>query len=530
MRPYAGIEGAQRPGLFVEENARLLRRYAYLERRLLLLEAGRLPGTAILELKHALARHAWEDAQHADALRRRILTLRTSPRLLDECPDPALEALCDEAERAEDTVELVAGLYGVLKPALLAAYRQHLAETNPVADFPTVRELEIAAREEEAQLAWGVDALRELCGPDAARAAWRALGRPGDPEPVPEEAPEEVLPGAAQAGPPIGHPWRPAPDAPARARAWQAHLERLLAAAGGVDGRAPRAEPEPTRGTAPFRISRHPQRDPRFTVNFQFHEPGDPPPTTTEERLIFMMRGRLNELAATENPASALFELARAGAPWEALHELARHMWDEARHSMLGQAVIESLGRDVREWPLRIGPGYSYLSVGPLERYAHLGLNVEQGMMRYPPGKREEYEWCRDVARNGLAAMYQDYDWADEVYHTQIARRWVARLLGDAGGAGEAPVSARLQAFARQAQDRIAARTAAIAALWHARRAEGRTLGEGDPLPPEVEALVRGTAPAGPETPVSPDVREAWGQPELTLTREEIEADLRQAE
>ena len=533
MRPYAGIPYAERPGLFVEENVLLLRRFAYVEQRLCLLQCAHFPGTALLECKHALARHAWEDGQHADALRRRIVTMRTSRRVLEQCPDEALAALLDEAARAADAVELLAGVHGVIKPALLAAYRWHLETTNPVADFPTARELEIAWREEAHQLAWAAEAIAELAGPEAAAAAraeaeaaggWQptAVAAGGD-APAPGDA--DALPGAARGGPAVGLPLSPEEGAAERAGAWQAHLRTFLAAAGGLTGREPRGAADSPRTAERFHISRHPRRDGRFTINFQFHEAGDPPPEGTEEKLIMMMRGRLNELAATENPASAVYELAQGaagGLPWDGLLELVRHMWDEARHSMLGQAVITSLGRDIREWPLRIGPGYAYLSVGPLERYAHLGLNVEQAMMRYPPGKRQEYEWCRDVAKNPLAAMYQDYDWADETDHTQIARRWVAAAL-EAGAVGEeqpdeASVGwARLREFAQTAGRRMAGHTGAIAAAWHARRAQGETLGPGDALP-------GGAGPAA-------EAADEYGQDhELTLTRQQVEEDLRHAE
>ena len=517
MRPYANLPHADRPGLFVEENALLLRRYAYIEQRLLLLQSARFPGTAAIEEKHALARHAWEDAQHADALRRRIVTMRTSPHLLEECPDPALAALMDEAERAPDEALLLAGVHGVIKPALVAAYRWHIDTTNPVADFPTVRELDIVIREEVGHLAWAAEAIAELCGPEAAEAAAVAAtlapisAATNVAAQTPAAPAADSLPGSAQGGPPVGAPRTPAPEAPARARAWQAHLATFLAAAGGITGREARGVAEAPVSAERFRISRHPRRDPRFQINWGFNEPGDPPAQTVPEKLIFMMRGRLNELAATENPASALFELAQEGAPWEALFELARHMWDEARHSMLGEAVITHLGRDIREWPLRIGPGYSYLAVPPLERYGHLGLNVEQGMMRYPPGKREEYEWCRDVARDALAAMYQDYDWSDEVYHTQIARRWVSRLLGTSD-------QARLREFAAEAGRRLGANTQSIAALWHARRAVGGTLGEGDALPGDV--AVRGDVAIPNE----------YMPPEITLTKEQVAEDLKHAE
>ena len=43
--------------------------------------------------------------------------------------------------------------------------------------------------------------------------------------------------------------------------------------------------------------------------------------------------------------------------------------------------------------------------------------------MKYPPGKREEFEFCRDTARHPLMTTLQDFDWADEVLHVHIARR-----------------------------------------------------------------------------------------------------------
>ncbi|HEX6970683.1 MAG TPA: hypothetical protein VF234_00485 [Limnochordia bacterium] len=468
MRPYAGIPDPGRAGLFVDENAALLRRYRYIEERSFRILSGHFPGTGEWEAKHVIARHAWEDAQHTRALRERIATLRVARRQVDEPPDERLVALMDEAARAADTVELFAGIHLVIKAALIESYRWHLETTNHVADFPTVRELKIILQEEEEQMDWVHDAWPELCD---------------------------------------------TPQKRERAEAWMAHLQTFLAAAGGIRGDQPTdgVQAAPPRDTAPFYISRHPQRDRRFQINFQFNEPGDPPAQTIPEKLIFMMRGRLNELAATECVASTIYEV--DGQPFEFYLELARHMWDEARHSMLGQAVIESLGHDVKEWPLRIGPGYSYLSVTPWERYAHLGLNIEQGMMKYPPGKREEYEWCRDVAKNPLAAMYQDYDWADEVYHTQVARRWIGSLFDNDPH--------KMREFARSAAQKIAANTKQIAEIWHAKRAEGGMLGEGDPLPVSPERPANGATPIPSEFAVPP---------ELTLTKEEIEEDLKRGE
>ena len=56
----------------------------------------------------------------------------------------ALPLLEEEGDRLRDKCGVV-GLYGVFKPALLAAYKQHLAESNPITDHPTSRILDRSA-------------------------------------------------------------------------------------------------------------------------------------------------------------------------------------------------------------------------------------------------------------------------------------------------------------------------------------------------------------------------------------------------
>jgi len=73
--------------------------------------------------------------------------------------------------------------------------------------------------------------------------------------------------------------------------------------------------------------------------------------------------------------------------------------------------------------PMRDYEGVFAMEAPPLEQYAVLGLEVEGKNMRYPPGKRQEWEFARDTARHPLATAFQDFDWADEVLHVNIARR-----------------------------------------------------------------------------------------------------------
>ncbi|HUX88442.1 MAG TPA: hypothetical protein VMW65_15680 [Chloroflexota bacterium] len=383
MRPIAGIAEADRLAFGVKENARRLHRYAYVEQRLLVAFAGHLIGTPEWEMKYALGRHLWEDSEHATWLRERLTQLRTSEGAIDHPPDEQLAIMMDEALQAGDTVELLAGYYGVVKTRLLAAYRRHLAETQPLVDFPTVRLLRFIIGEEEEQLVWAGEALAELT----------------------ENS-----------------------DAKARAAAWQAHLESYLTAAGGIVGDEPRpAEfPRPDRSLSPAKLPKLPARDSRFALCGEFLDNGYAK-ANTAERSILMARVRLNEMAAVENVASTLYQT--TGMPWDYYHDLARHLWDEVRHSCFGQVWLEQAGRRAEEFPVRMSITDFYSTLTPLERYVLLGIAIENGAMKYPPGKRLEYEWCRDVAKDALPTVFQDYDWADEVLHAQIARRWVAAQL-----------------------------------------------------------------------------------------------------
>ena len=58
-----------------------------------------------------------------------------------------------------------------------------------------------------------------------------------------------------------------------------------------------------------------------------------------------------------------------------------------------------------------------------LEQYATLGLEIEGAQMKYPIGKRGEWEFCKEAVRHSLMTTFQDFDWADEVLHVGIAKR-----------------------------------------------------------------------------------------------------------
>jgi hypothetical protein len=361
-------------------------RFHWVERRLMLAAVARLPATPEWEVKCALALHQWLDVGHANALRTRITEMRNPVPRMDVAPEPALDAFLEEMLRAEDTVELLAGLYAVVHPAMLDAYRAHVERTNPLVDHPTVRILRQAIADEEEMIAWGQRAL-DACTRDAASKI--------------------------------------------RATAWIAHLRAYLDAAGGIAGdasaRATNQLPPP-RATTPFVADMHPRRDARFRGQYNFHfpphlvytAPGVPP----DERNLALLCKRTLEMDVPEMMASFITE--RTDQPWEFYVDYSRQLWDEARHAMMGSVAFEARAVDWSRIPLNVSFALRLnLHASALERQTML-YGIEQSLMPADTGKRAEKE-IAEASGDRLSAHFHDYDWADEVLHAQIGRRWVRR-------------------------------------------------------------------------------------------------------
>ena len=165
--------------------------------------------TPEISAKLLMGRHVWDNAQHADALGRRLPELR-APAHVSEPANEAFAAFIDaveEAERPEQTVERLVGIYRVLKPHLLASYVAHLERANEVYEPPTRRILARCAEDERRHISAGLAVLRHLTR---------------------------------------------TPALEARANLWQARMEQLLEASGGVTGRGlPSALPGAISAPAP---------------------------------------------------------------------------------------------------------------------------------------------------------------------------------------------------------------------------------------------------------------------------------------
>ena len=389
LPPLAGLTSyghAAQLGLGVEANVHHFWRYAWFEKCLMDVGLYWLASTPEWEAKEALGLHGHLDALHVAALRKRVSEMRNPAPRMDVSPDEAIDRFFAEVLTATDTFEKIVAVYGVIRPALLTAYRAHYANSNPVADYPSRYMLRHLIVDHEDINLWGHEAVEAIITTQADRD---------------------------------------------RAQAWQAHLTQYLQAAGGIAGgdEKPAQVPAP-RSTSPFSPDYYPQRDERFAMRWNFTNPQrqvslneDLP---LDERTLALMCRRIVEMDVPEYMARIIAE--SQDEPWDYYVDMTRQLWDEVRHAMLGTIYFASLGVNWKQ-KIAIHPGMAIRLHALSVHEAHNVLYaIEQNLMPADRGKRLEYEISRN-ANDPLASFIQDYDWADEVLHVHIGRKWLLPKL-----------------------------------------------------------------------------------------------------
>lgn len=383
LPPLSGLCGmadAQRPGLSVGECVKRLKRFHYALKRLHQIFNARLISEPIYELKTAFSLHGYYCAEHVAALGGRVAEMREPPLGLDAVPHPGLALYFDEILATPDTAALVLGLYEHAVPALMKSLQQYQAESHPLCDAPSQRLLRFALLELEDIARFGRSAVASLVD-EATR-----FQRSG----------------------------------------WSALLAASLASAGGMDGASAETVGVPAAmfSAAPYQFDLVPRRDERFID--PYNAGVNPEAFLYDERFsardktLMMFYKRLREIDVPEMMASIIQET--PGKPWEYYRELTRQLWDEARHAMMGEVGFAANGIDWRRIPINFTWSLNLnTQLTPIERHAVLYF-IEQGLMPRT-GKRYEYE-VGSQSGDPLSQLFQDFDWADEVLHSQIGRRW----------------------------------------------------------------------------------------------------------
>ena len=381
------FDEASREGLSVEQCVTRLKRYHYAFKRLHQILLARLTAEPIYELKMAFSLHAYLCSEHVAALRTRVSEMREPPLGLEAVPHPALEIFFDEILAAPTTEEVLLGIYEKAVPALTGALQRHLLDTNKLVDHPTVRLCRFALMELGEMALFGSQAIARLVDEN------RRTG----------------------------------------AKAWLELLSNCLAAAGGMHGAdVPVATTLARQYSAKsFSYNPVPSRDERFPdpynmgVNAEvfLYDPKFPPRSKT----LMMFYKRLREIDVPEMMASIITQT--PDKPWAYYRDMTRQLWDEARHAMMGEVGFVKAGVDWRKvmvnytWSLALNT-----QLKPLERHAVLYF-IEQGLM---PKNGKRFEWeVGQASGDPLAALFQDYDWADEVLHARVGRDWYLKEFDD---------------------------------------------------------------------------------------------------
>lgn len=151
--PFSPWDRRELPGAFsVEESARRVGNYKWIEMRLFEALGGWVATVPELDVKMRLGTHCYHHAWHAELWHKRLPELREmNPERLTAPPNDELVAFVaamTEPEAADQTIEKLVGAYRVLLPHLIAAYTYHLNNTSTVTDAPTIRSLKFVLQDD----------------------------------------------------------------------------------------------------------------------------------------------------------------------------------------------------------------------------------------------------------------------------------------------------------------------------------------------------------------------------------------------
>ena len=367
------------------DTATVLRRYWHLERALILTCGGWIPAVAHLETKSALAEIAWQSSLTGNELRERVFELRYPERALEREPDAALIELFEISANAPDANALLRGLTEHYLPALRSSYESYLALSDPIADGPTYRFLQLAVAEKRSH--------------------------------------EERLAGAASTQSPTD-----------RGERWLDEIAARLKELGGVTVDAPRGAGDRDDPGVPFRLAERPARDGRyFQCSFYWPDNFDPSfPYGEGPRLQLRTAiSHLNEVWAVETAGAILHGLGPA-LGWEYIVDAARWCYDESRHMRMGALRLQRWGFDRAELPLG---SFIY------EACAGESIVHRLGMLAFFETRNIGKKAQRAVTFGSLgdtsSQRDMEFDWADEAIHAGYGRRWLREAVGAEGHTGD---------------------------------------------------------------------------------------------
>lgn len=376
-----------KPPAFTLTQPELQKRLFAAEHKLVILLGSIAPLIPGILHKYAVARLTYEDATHAEAVRLRLGQMRGG-KGKEPVLSPQLDAVFEAALRAPSKAALILGIFDVLKRDMARSYSDYLSGTHPLGDLPSRVLLETALEQEQSHLEFGSELAKQL--------------------------------GAGSS------------DAE-----WADYLRRRLEAAGGIDGslsgpeaEGPRPEEEPFELPVMPDWGDHPLR---------FMNGSDGP---NDDVVPYCWDGdariqRIGIYTWLFHEADVLDYLPpmfhkTQGMPFEFHFDLARHLWDEARHSEGGYRGLQRLGLDPKDSDHPVFIRLATKDLDPVDLYAMMTQGFEAGSF---PLKSRIMPMLDSLQDEDLSTFLR-YDRADETMHVAFGHKWVPHLAQHLGRSG----------------------------------------------------------------------------------------------
>jgi uncharacterized ferritin-like protein (DUF455 family) len=139
--------------------------------------------------------------------------------------------------------------------------------------------------------------------------------------------------------------------------------------------------------------------------------------------MLWRFKHYLNEITAAETLGSIMWMTPEM--PREFQHNIARHLWDEVRHSQLGQTRVQQLGLKISDVPQVVQIYNVMMALPAVDQYALLTTVIEPNGMPEKTTNREHWEAIGDE----ISAAAVSYDWSDENFHVRWGKKWTPVLL-----------------------------------------------------------------------------------------------------
>ncbi|MDQ8187670.1 DUF455 family protein [Pelagicoccus sp. SDUM812002] len=335
-----------------------------------------------IELKYLLCQHVWEAAGHARFIRERGREL--SGFGSSETVRPEIREFFEEAVRCEDSMVAVGAFYRVLKQALLAAYQEYLEVTDHLADWPSSKLVEEFVADEKRHAA---EIQPYLEGVDSSE--------------------------------------------------WETSLESCLKVRGGwLEIQAGAAFPDGFEWSYAKVVYKHPEvcsrgKYPICSSVFGYDPESDPivrswiEDPATDARLVRLTIyvWLMMELDAVDYLSTIFYDT--PDAPFDLHYDLARHLWDESRHSQFGYRQLPKLGVDLSKLEHSLDLYNILVQMSPPERYAMMTMEFEAGSFPTKAKVMDRVRELNDFEADTLLA----FDRNDEQGHVRYGHRWLPEIM-----------------------------------------------------------------------------------------------------